>query len=205
MDPKVLKAKKRLLIGKGAARKIRALGYLPAVVYGKGIEPIPVVVDPRQVASIISGSSRKNALVRLDFVGEEKSCLCLIRDYSVHPFKRTLEHCDFMKVEEDSVVLVDLPIRVVGKSEGEKAGGMLSVPLKSIKARCKAGTIPEAIEIDVSPLKVGESLMLSQIKVSEGTSLLFSKDLPVAIVRMGRTEKAQQPAAGATEDLKQSE
>jgi large subunit ribosomal protein L25 len=196
MELKVLKAKKRPLIGKGAARKIRALGYVPAIVYGKGLDPIPVVVDPKQVAGIIA-SFGKNALVRLELLGEEKSYLCLIRDYSVHPFKRTLEHCDLMKVEEDSLVVVDLPIKIVGKSEGEKAGGKLSVPLKSVKAKCRAAKIPNAIEVDVSPLKIGETLMLSQLKVPEGTTLVFSKDSPVAIVRMGKAEKAQPEGTSA--------
>jgi len=195
MELKVLKVRKRPLVGKGAARKIRALGYVPAVVYGRGIEPIPVVVDPKQVAGIIS-SLGKNAVVRLEFIDEDKSYLCLIRDYSVHPFKRSLEHCDFMKVEEDSYVVVDLPIKVVGKSEGEKAGGRLSVPLKSVRARCKALQIPRALEIDVTSLKVGETLMLSQVDVPEGTTLLYSKDLPVAIVKMGKAEMA--PTAGTS-------
>ena len=192
MEYPVVRAKDRPLAGKGYARKVRGLGYLPAVLYGRGMATRPIVVDPKTVVAILNGPRRTNTVIRVEVESGDKtdSCLALIREYSVHPVRRLIEHCDFMAVDADMQMNVKVPIKVEGKSEGEKVGAKLNVALRNIALRCKVTEVPESIIIDVSPLKVGQTLMLSQITLPAGTKPLYPRDMAVVSVRMPRAEKS---------------
>lgn len=196
MDYPVVRAKARPFTGKGYSRKVRVLGYLPAVLYGPGMPTKPIVVDPKTVVGILNSPRGMNTVVRLDIEGKEglESCLALIKDYSIHPVKRVLEHCDFLKVDEAGELTVTVPIRTVGKSAGEKAGAKLNLALREVTIRCRPDCVPEAIEIDVTPLGVNESLLLSQLRYPEGTRPVITKDRTVVTVRMPKAEKGAEEA-----------
>lgn len=187
MEYPVVHAKPRDLTGKGVARKLRALGYIPAVFYGPDTTAQPLVVDPKEVASAIRGAKGPNPVVTLEI--DHKPHIAVVRNYEVHPVKRTLLHCDFFGVSEGTVLTVEVPLKIVGKSEGEKAGARLSVPVRRVRVKCKVSDIPPAIELDVTPLKIGQAVMLSQVPAPPGVKIVVPKDVPVVLVRMGRAAK----------------
>jgi large subunit ribosomal protein L25 len=199
MDYPVLNARVRTLRGKGVARKLRALGYLPAVLYGRGQAARPLVVDPKKVVAILNGPTGQNTVVRVDVEGEgqDESALAVIRDYSVHPVRRMIEHCDFMRVDDRTELTVKVPLRFTGKSEGEKLGARVNIALRWVTMKCAAHAVPEAIMIDLSPFKVGQTLSLSQLSYPEGTQPLFARDAVVLSIRMPRGEKGAEGAEAA--------
>lgn len=206
MDYPVVSVRRRDATGKGVARKIRALGYVPAVLYGRDHESTPLVVNPKEVLGALQGECGINTVVRLRFVGDEvgEGCLALVRECAIHPVRRTLQHCDFLKVSEDTEVTVEVPLRLVGKSEGEKVGAKVSNPLTRVRVRCKVRDIPAAIEVDVTSLNVGDAVMLSGVPMPKGVRAIYTKDVPVVLLRTGLAEKGQEarkegaPAEGVT-------
>lgn len=199
MEYPVVSVRRRDVTGKGAARKLRALGYIPAVLYGKGLDSTALVVNPREVVGAFRGERGVNTVVRLKFAGDEaaEGCLALVREYTTHPLRRTLQHCDFLKVGEDTELTLEVPIRIVGKSEGEKLGAKVGNPLARVRVKCKVRDIPAAIDVDVTSLGVGDGVMLSELALPAGVRAIYTKDVPVVLVRMGRAEKESEAAVAA--------
>jgi len=200
MEYPVIVAKVRPFSGKGYARKVRALGYIPAVLYSGGLEAQSLVVDPKVVAAVLNGSRHANTVVKLEIEDKDAAktgtFLALVREYSVHPYRRTLEHCDFLKVDENAERTFRIPIHIEGKSEGEKLGAKLNIAQRDIVIRCLPADVPEKIEVDVSPLNVGEVLTLSQLPYPPKTVAVFDRDAVVVSVRMPRAEvKEETPEA----------
>jgi len=198
MEFPVVRAKERPFRGKGFARKIRQLGYLPAVVYGQDTAARPLVVDPKTVIGVLRGARSVNTVVRLEIEKKDgkDECLAVIREYQVHPVKRNLEHCDFLIVDEKTEMTVKVPVRTTGRSEGEKAGAVLNIALREVAVRCKAGDVPEAIVVDVTALQVNQGISLSELPYPAGTRPVYVKDRAVVTVRMPKAEKTEAAAEG---------
>lgn len=201
MENPLIRAKARELVGKGFARKVRALGYLPAVLYGGGNGPRSLVVDAKAVTNVLNGKSGRNTIVRLSVEDETapEQTLAVVREFQVHPVKRNLEHCDFLRVGEGTELTVKVPVRLTGKSEGEKLGAHLNLAMRQVTLRCKAGEVPDEIVIDVTSFKIGEVMTLSRLPLAEGTRAVFVKDNAVVTLKMPRAEKGagEEGEAGA--------
>ncbi len=200
MEYPVVVAKVRPFSGKGYARKVRAMGYIPAVLYSEGKEGQSLVVDPKVVAGVLNGPRHANTVVKLDIEDKDTkaaSCLALVREFSVHPYRRTLEHCDFLRVDETAERTFKIPIHIQGKSEGEKLGAKLNIAHREIVIRCLPSDVPECIEVDVSPLNVGQVLTFSQLPYPERTKAVYDRDAVVVSVRMPRAETKDEAAAPA--------
>lgn len=201
MENPLIRAKARDFVGKGFARKVRALGFLPAVLYGGEGEPRPLVVDAKAVTNVLNGKGGRNTIVSLSIEDEKapEQTLAVVREFQVHPVKRNLEHCDFLRVGEGTELTVKVPVRLTGKSEGEKLGAHLNLAMRQVTLRCKAGSVPEEIVIDVTPFKVGQVMTLSQLPLGEGARAMFVKDNAVVTLKMPRAEKgaAGEEAEGA--------
>ncbi len=201
MENPLIRAKARDFVGKGFARKVRALGFLPAVLYGGEGEPRPLVVDAKAVTNVLNGKGGRNTIVSLSIEDEKapEQTLAVVREFQVHPVKRNLEHCDFLRVGEGTELTVKVPVRLTGKSEGEKLGAHLNLAMRQVTLRCRAGSVPEEIVIDVTPFKVGQVMTLSQLPLGEGARAMFVKDNAVVTLKMPRAEKgaAGEEAEGA--------
>lgn len=194
MEFQVVSVRDRPVTGKGAARKIRALGHIPAVLYGKGMESRSLVVEPKQLVAILQSPRGSNTVVKLELAGDQSDDLghAMIKAHAVHPFRRNLMHCDFIRVDEKAPLKLDIPILVVGKSEGEKAGANLNVQMRTIALTCQPANVPDHIEVDVTALDIGDGLMVSDLTLPEGTKPVFTQDMQVVTVRMGRIEKEEE-------------
>ncbi len=193
-----LKAQSRAPAGKGEARRLRRTGFVPAIAYGKGLPSTPIAVAPKEVAVILKSERGQNTVIELELDG--KKLLAMIRDFSVHPVKRALEHVDFIEVKLDKPVDVEVPLFSTGKPVGVTKGGVLRIVLRTIPVRCLPDRIPVKIEADVTHLELGQHVATQDLKLPEGVSVLLPAELTlVAVVAPEKeVEEAATPgAAGA--------
>jgi len=157
-----LQVEKREGRGKGAARKLRARGRIPANIYGHGIDSIAVAADAHEFDALTSRISVDNTLVELEMDG--KSRQVLIREIQRHPYKSQVLHVDFFAIKADEKIRVSVPVHVTGTAAGVKnSGGVLQQALHEVEIECLPSEIPEHFEIDVSGLEIGDSLHVSDL------------------------------------------
>jgi large subunit ribosomal protein L25 len=191
----VLTAKPRSEKGKGPARRLRASGLIPAVVYGLKREPTHIAVDPAALEKAIATPHRFNTLLTLQVDGLEKRVL--FREYEVDPVSRRLVHADFLEVEPGKTVKVGVPIVTTGKAEGVIAGGILNVSAHDIEVEALPDSIPVAIEVDVSALKIGGSIHIADVKAPQGVRIKYATNFTVAVVTAPEKEEEVAPVAVA--------
>lgn len=179
--------------GKGAARKARAAGMVPAVVYSRGQAATPVSIDPEALEIAFARTGDRNTKVELNVPGQGVRS-CLIREAQRHPVSRKLEHVDFYQVGDDQTCTVSVKVVPVGTAIGTKLGGKLQVMRRELSLKCIASKIPSAIEVDVTKLQVGAFIRASAVVMPAGCTLANVGDFNVITVVGKRT------AAGAAED-----
>jgi len=118
-----------------------------------------------------------------------KDQMAMVRDYQVHPVKRKLLHVDFLRVSPESVLVVSVPVKLVGKSKGEKAGGKLLHSTRELKLRCAVSNIPEFLEIDVTEYEAGQMLYSKDMVFAEGIEPAYRGNFPIFSVAMPRGSK----------------
>jgi large subunit ribosomal protein L25 len=175
-----LVAERREGSGKGVARKLRAVGRVPAVVYGQGIEPASVSVDAKDLYHVLHAGG---ANVLLDLIVDGEPQLALARDVQRDHIRNRFIHVDFLAVSRTEKITIAIPVQVNGESVGVKAGGVLEHHLWEIQAECLPGDVPDAIEADITELAVGDSLKVSDLPVPSGVTILSPEDeLVLAVV-----------------------
>ena len=194
-----LNAFPRALSRRGGAKKLRTNGRLPAVIYGRQAPPQNLEVAAKEIEDLIHHSVSENLLVDLEVKDDARpKRLALVQELQHHPLSGKVLHVDFHEVAEDEKVTISVPVETVGEAEGVKTGGgVLEHVLFKIKARALPKHLPEVIRVDVSALKLGESIHLGDIKAPEGVELVGDKHLSVISVALPRTEEEE--AAEAAE------
>ena len=183
----VLAAKSRTGKGKGPARRLRAEGLIPAVVYGQKRDPTHIAVDPAAIEQAIATPHKFNTLLTLQLDGAEKRVL--FQDWEVDPVSRKLLHADFLEVDMGKPVKVPVPIVTTGKAEGVIAGGILNVSAHEIVVESMPDRIPVQIEVDVTALKIGGSIHIADVKAPEGVKIRFATNFTVAVVTAPEKEE----------------
>ena len=163
--------------GKGAARKTRAAGKLPAVIYAQGNEATPISIDPVELDTIFRKSRNRNTIVNVELDG--KTIDCIVRDAQRHPLYRDILHVDFYALEKDQVIEVDVPVEPVGRPAGASLGGRLRVVARTLHLKCKYTDIPETVKVDVSHMHIGDIIRASEITAPDGTELIYKNDFNV--------------------------
>ncbi len=185
--------------GSSAARRLRLAGKVPGVLYGHGIDPIDVAVGTRELRTALTSDSGLNALISLDVDGTKH--LAMARQLQRHPVRRTIDHVDFVVVRRDEVVSVEVPIHLVGEAlEVERADGLVEQSLHSLVVEAKPGDIPNAIEVDISELGIGDAIRVSDLKLPSGaTTEVDPEEVVVAgqATRMAAETEAEEEAAAA--------
>ena len=182
-DNKVV-AEVRENFGKGFARRLRAAGKIPAVIYGHGTEPVHVALPGHQVSLLIR---RANAVLELDIAGKPQ--LALVKDVQKDPVHQIVEHIDLLVVKKGEKVQVDVPIVVVGESF---AGTIVNLDNATIALEVEATHIPQNIEVDVEGLEEGAHITAADLKLPKGASLNADGELLIVAISV--------PAAAAAED-----
>jgi large subunit ribosomal protein L25 len=183
MERPVLSAEIREGIGKGGARKLRAKGLVPAIFYGPRTQSILLMIDAKELAKTLQTEAGENVLIDLDIQQEGKSDrrVVMVKDVQIDPLQRTTLHTDFYEVAMDEMVAVEVPIHLIGKPEGTKMGGILDQIRRVVQIQCLPGDIPKGIDVDVSPLKIGDSIHVEDIKV-EKAKILSDTNFTIATV-----------------------
>lgn len=197
MDEVSLVAEVGRVKGSSEARRLRLAGKVPGVLYGHGIDPIDVAVGSRELRTALTSDSGLNALISLDVGG--KNHLAMARQLQRHPVRRSIDHVDFVVVRRDEVVSVEVPIHLIGEAlEVERADGMVEQSLHSLVVQAKPGDIPNAIEVDISELTIGEAIRVEDLELPTGaTTEVDPEEVVVAgqATRMAAETEAEEEAA----------
>jgi len=196
-----LDAKKRDGRGKNEARRLRASGQVPAVVYGarkEGQLPegVPVAVDPKELLRILHSESGANTLINLKLDGRESRVM--VRDYQLDPVTHQLLHADLYQPAMDRAIIVSVPIVVKGEPAGVKQqGGLLDFVTREIQVQCLPTDIPEKIDVDVSELMLHQSIRVKDLAASPKWKLVTDGETMLVHVVMPKAEEVAAPAEGA--------
>lgn len=159
--------------GKNEARRTRAEGRIPAVVYGAGRDTVPITVKARDLSDAFRGGAGENAIFLLKLQGSDQSRHAMIRDLQRDPLSRRTLHLDFVRVLMDTKVRVRVPVEVVGVAKGVKIdGGILDFVSREIEIECLPGNIPEHLPVDVSELAIGDALRVADVPAPEGVEVV---------------------------------
>ncbi|HWX91069.1 MAG TPA: 50S ribosomal protein L25 [Terriglobales bacterium] len=195
----LLEAQPRQAGNKNAARRVRASGKIPAVVYGAGKDALSISVDPRQVSRILSSESGHNTIFDLALNGGEQT-KAMIVDWQYEPVKGKLLHIDLKRIAMDKKLAVKVPIFLKGEAAGVKQqGGILEQMLREVEVECLPGDIPGHIDADVSELVFGKVLRVSDLVRSDKFTYLTDENQPVAHVTSVKEEVVAAPEAAAAE------
>lgn len=182
-------------VGSRPARRLRHEGRIPAVVYGRGVEPLSVTVSGRDLRTALSTASGLNALLSLE-VGET-SYLAMAREIQRHPVRGTVTHVDFQVVDRDQTVAADVSIGLVGEAiEVNHADGIVDQQLFTLPVKAKPGQIPPHLEADISGLTVGSAVRVSDLALPDGVTTELD---PETVVALGVPPRVQAAEAGEAE------
>ena len=166
--------------GKGAARRLRAKGLIPAVVYGHGADPVHLTVDARELLHLLHTDAGTNVLVDLHVDSEQ--LLAIPREIQRDHIKGQFIHVDFLRVARDEKITVEVPVHLTGESHGVKEGGVVEHHLWTLQVECLPQDVPTAIEADISGLGINESLKVEALPVGDKFTILTSPDEVVVSV-----------------------
>ena len=169
--------------GKGAARKMRAVGRIPGVCYGAGGASTQIALDPRELEKLMASSAAGvNTLIDLAGPGELNGKLVMIKELQRDPVVGNLLHADLYAVDVEKRIQVSVPIHLLGSAHGVKMGGIQDQVLREVELSCLPRAIPEELKIDVSQLEIGQSVHVRDIELPEGVTLLTEPALSVVAI-----------------------
>lgn len=184
MEKIALTAQFREKAGKGVARSLRRNQMIPAVLYSHGAS-MPIAMGGKEIMRIINTEGGEHALINLKLDGAKGAAerMALIKDYQVDPIKGGLIHVDLMEVAMNEKVKLSVAVHVSGAAAGVKEGGILQHGVRDLDVECLPHQIPDYLEVDISNLKINESLHVRDIKAPEGIKILTDADATVATIQ----------------------
>lgn len=187
--------------GKSASKKIRQQGSIPAVIYGHGDEAMHLSVNEKDFLKLLDNIKGRNPIINLA-VGDNPIVKAIIKSMQRASVTKKILSIDFQKVHADEKILLQVPVVLKGTAAGIKEGGILDHTLRSIPIRGQIDKIPDHIEIDITDLKIGYSIHISDLKLTE-----VEYNLPVdsAIVSVLTPKKVVEVAAPITEEITEPE
>lgn len=183
-----LTAKIREVSGK-SAHKLAPEGLVPAVVYGPKMDTLSLAVNRREFEHLMHSATVGSSLIDLTIEGRGKPVDVIIKEIRHDELKGTVQHIDFWAVDMGHALQTVVPITFVGSAEGEKTGGVLMHALRELKVESRPKDLPEHIEVDVSPLAVGDSVTVADLKAPTGVTLLDDPETVIASVTAPTVEE----------------
>lgn len=175
--------------GKGVARKLRAEGRIPAVLYGKGKDTLSLTLQANVLERLLKAShAGLNTLIDLEGASEVSGKTVLVKELQRHPFAGSLMHADLFEIDTSSKIQVSVPIRLEGAPTGVKLGGVLEHMMRELELLCLPTAIPDSIDVDVSNLDIGDTIHLGEVNLPEGVEMNVDEQLPVAHVVAPRVD-----------------
>jgi large subunit ribosomal protein L25 len=184
-------------LGKGSNRKLRSSGKIPGVCYGGEKEPMPLSIDPTLLVRALDPIKKSNTVINLTVKdapqGNSDAITVMVRAVQKDPVRGHLTHADFVRVALDKDVHAVIPVVLTGKAEGIKDGGILHHNIRNLEIACRPDQIPAKLEVDVTPLKMGDAIHVSDLKLGAGIRALADAASSVCSVTAPRAEKVETP------------
>mgnify|MGYP003704666465 CR=1 FL=1 len=178
MSTSKLVAQPRPASGSSAARRLRAEGHIPAVVYGHGMAPLSVSVERRDLRLALSGAAGVNTVLQLEVAGT--SYPTVIKDLQRHPIKRTVSHIDFLAVDMNETITVQVKVHLVGEAKAVLSnGGMVDPAVDHIEVHCTPANIPNEITVDISGMQLHDVIRLSDLTLPKGVTATGDADMAI--------------------------
>jgi large subunit ribosomal protein L25 len=198
MEQVALEVHLRKPSGKGGARALRREDNIPAIFYGPGTEPIAIAVGRVSLEKILKKQTSENTLYQLTIKGgtEDTVKTVMLKDLQRTPLDREILHADFLEVSLTKAIDITVGLRIVGKAPGTEKGGILQETTREIEIRCLPTQIPDAIDLDISSLEIGDSIHVQDLKLAEGITVLSEPKLTLATLVPPAEEKAETKEGG---------
>ena len=179
-----LEAYKREARSKGETHKLRRMGKIPGILYGKGVSPLPIHVEGKSLIKTLKNPAGLNAIFKLEIKNEkpEVSFIAMIKDIQRDYLNETIIHVDFHSISLTESISVLVPVRLLGTAKGVNEGGVLQQNLHKVKIECLPTQIPPHIDVDTSELGMGDSLFVRDLTLPEGVTMLTEEDAAVVTV-----------------------
>ncbi len=184
MEQVSLRAEPRAEAGTRPSRRLRGDGAVPAVLYGRGLDATPLSVDRRDLYAALRTEAGTNALINLEVAGDKY--LTVARELQRHPVRGELIHLDFINISLDEKISAEVGIEFMGEPEGTKEGGIVETIRTSVMISALPMEIPGSIEIDITDMNVGDTLMLGDLPDLEGVEYLDDPEAPLVTVVIPR-------------------
>lgn len=199
MEDVKLTAARRVGAGKGGARKLRATGFIPGILYGPEIEPAQISVNVLELRALYRREGASGKLINLDFDNENNGRKVIIRDIQRDPITGVFRHIDLYQVSMTKKLNITTRIELVGTPAGVKLGGILQHILRDIEISCLPSDIPDKIEVDVSEMEIGDSIHVSEISLDKIEILIAPGRTIATVVPPTVVKTAAEEAAEAAE------
>lgn len=190
-----LKAAPRARSGSGRLKQMRREGWLPSVIYGRGVEAHNLKVDAKTFNDLLAHSSSENILINLDVEGEGTR-LAFLQSVQHDPLTGSPLHADFLAIDEKTEITAHIPTHLNGEPAGVKTGGILEQYIHVMEITCLPNDLPDTLEFDVTNLQEGESLHISDVKFPAGVRPTHAGE--VVIAHIGKTSAAISEEAAAS-------
>jgi large subunit ribosomal protein L25 len=203
-----LQVSPRTGVGRTALKAVRQAGRVPGILYGKSkdktVRSRPIEIDARKLNSVLHSSTSENVLVDVELTDASGAKLdqglALLQDVQHHPLEDYIIHIDLHEIAQDEILHAEVPVTSVGEPDGVKnGGGLLETMLRTIRVACLPRDLPELFTVDVSHLKIGQSVHVSELKLPEGVTISNPPELPVFSVFAPKEEVVETPAAAAAD------
>lgn len=205
MKELVIEVERRQKCGKGSSRNLRARGFIPAVVYGGGKEPVPVAVHRKTVTELLHQEKGRNTVFLLRMQGTKQERHAMLKDFQVDPVTQQYIHLDFVRVIRGQTVRVEVPVELVGESVGVKAGGFLDFTGRSVHLECPAEAVPNAISVNISNLQVGQHFSAADLQLPPGVKLLDDPHKIIVTIEGKHRAAAEEVAEAPIEEQAEPE
>jgi len=190
-----LNAQPRQETGKGAARTLRRAGRIPAVLYGANIESQPLSVSIRELERMFNNPQFTRGLINLAVEnGGNRRQTVMIKEFQRDPVKDHYLHIDFYEIKMDQKISVMVPVTTTGTSNGVEEGGILQIIRRELEVYCLPANIPEQIEIDITPLEMGDSVHVSEVPLPENVEIPYEVDFTILTVVSPKMEEPEEEA-----------
>lgn len=191
-----LLAEKREVGKKNAARRLRASGRIPAIVYG-GRAPFPVSIDADEFTRAFRHVS-ENTLI--DLKVQKATHHVIVKDYSTETLTGAVTHLDFFEIKAGKALKTHISVIVIGSSAGVRSGGVFEQPMHEIEIECLPKDMPENLEMDITNMEIGESFHVSELSLPDGVRVLSNPDTVLCHVAAMRTMQVEDPSTASVDD-----
>lgn len=190
----VIATEKRDVFGKNASYRIRRSGSIPAILYGEGLESMPLVLTKKDVIKILKSDLGLNTLFKISFGAEERDVM--IKDVQIDPVSDEVLHADLIQIDMTKAIRVAVPVELVGEAVGVKTeGGFIDFMTRELTVECLPALIPEHFAVDVTALHLHQSIKAADVAMPEGIKMITEPGVVIALVQMPAEEKAEVAAA----------